>query len=211
MPETYRLIAETETDSEAPITADLMKALQKNWIAGFEGAVGAPRLVGRAVAYDFNEELPVVTVAAGTIRSHQGCRWVPGPFNGIPATPANTWLLVGTYTVVSYTGSLRFACDTSALTGTSVTGRYRVLLNGVVVNTFVKGVLTTQRYTQDISVSPGDVITWEVYMQTGTNGSATAGPTADAEGSYHERTELVYADNPYRIQPAYRLYNEAPS
>lgn len=44
MPETYRLIAETETDAEAPITSDLMKALQKNLIASFEGASGAPRL-----------------------------------------------------------------------------------------------------------------------------------------------------------------------
>lgn len=42
MPETYRPIAETETDAEAPLTADLLKALQKNHIAQFEGDGNAP-------------------------------------------------------------------------------------------------------------------------------------------------------------------------
>lgn len=46
---TYRLIAEEETDAEAPITADLMKALQKNLLAVIEGDVTAPKIANAAL------------------------------------------------------------------------------------------------------------------------------------------------------------------
>lgn len=42
MPETYRAIAETETDAEAPLTSDLFKALDKNVAATVQGSNGAP-------------------------------------------------------------------------------------------------------------------------------------------------------------------------
>lgn len=45
---THRTIASTETDPEAPETAQLFKALANNPIAMFEGASGAPRLNPRA-------------------------------------------------------------------------------------------------------------------------------------------------------------------
>jgi hypothetical protein len=46
---TYRPIATTETDPEAPLTSQLLKALEANPIAIAEGAVGAPRIVGHAL------------------------------------------------------------------------------------------------------------------------------------------------------------------
>lgn len=42
---TYRSIAPTETDPQAPITSALMKALEANPTAIAEGAAGAPRLL----------------------------------------------------------------------------------------------------------------------------------------------------------------------
>ncbi len=44
MAETYREIQTTEVDSGSPLTAELAEAWRANWIAGFEGASGAPRI-----------------------------------------------------------------------------------------------------------------------------------------------------------------------
>jgi hypothetical protein len=46
---TYRAIAASETNPQAPITAALMKALDANLDAVAEGATGAPRVQGRAL------------------------------------------------------------------------------------------------------------------------------------------------------------------
>lgn len=40
----YIAILETETNPGAPSKSSLWKRWAKNWIAGFEGAIGAPRL-----------------------------------------------------------------------------------------------------------------------------------------------------------------------
>lgn len=40
----YLAITEAETNPKAPATSSLWKRWTKNWIAGFEGAAGAPRL-----------------------------------------------------------------------------------------------------------------------------------------------------------------------
>lgn len=46
---TYRSIATTETDPQAPLTAALMKALEANPTAITEGASGAPRIAFEAL------------------------------------------------------------------------------------------------------------------------------------------------------------------
>lgn len=45
----YSAIAESETEPGAPSKSSLWKRWAKNWIAGFEGAVGAPRLLDAAL------------------------------------------------------------------------------------------------------------------------------------------------------------------
>ena len=45
----YSAIIETETDPGAPSKSSLWKRWAKNWIAGFEGAIGAPRLFDAAL------------------------------------------------------------------------------------------------------------------------------------------------------------------
>jgi hypothetical protein len=40
----YNEILDTQTDPDAPLTSQLGKQFANNWIAGFEGATGAPRL-----------------------------------------------------------------------------------------------------------------------------------------------------------------------
>lgn len=47
---TYRAISESETDVDAPITAALMKALQKNVLAIREGDASAPKIQNAAFA-----------------------------------------------------------------------------------------------------------------------------------------------------------------
>ena len=54
MAETYREIQVTETDSGAPVTAELMEALRANLIAVIEGASGAPRVQRQGIATDIS-------------------------------------------------------------------------------------------------------------------------------------------------------------
>lgn len=46
---TYRSVASTETDPQAPVTSALMKALEANPTAIAEGASGAPKVMGIAL------------------------------------------------------------------------------------------------------------------------------------------------------------------
>lgn len=66
---TYRAIAATETDPEAPITSALMKALDGNATAIAEGAAGAPKIA----------EIYTVSGASATTQTFTGL----GDFSGI--------------------------------------------------------------------------------------------------------------------------------
>lgn len=193
MPETYRLIAETETDAEAPITADLMKALQKNLIACFEGAVGAPKLQGKSVARDFNGGLEVITVAAGTVDSDQG----EGFKNGatvFTSSSSSTNVLGAQYVIQSYTGTLRFRCAIAGGASPARTCTADLFKNGVLVSSVSNGGTTTV-FSIDSTVAPGDVFEWRFRSNVG-GLSVTFGP------------RVPQADDPYVQQPTYRRNSE---
>lgn len=123
---TYRTIAGTETDPEAPITSALMKALADNPTAIAEGEVGAPRnldaslsttvtsaginwvnariagsAVGAVGTYAFLLDAATAgPVTAGTVRPGANMRY-SGTANNLGGTPAGSWMAMGTIAAVN--------------------------------------------------------------------------------------------------------------
>lgn len=123
---TWRTIAATETDPEAPITSALMKALADNPRAIAEGASGADKIldaalstsvttagidwvrnrtagvsVGTVGTYAFLLDAATAgPVTAGTTRPGANLRY-SGTANNLGGTPSGTWLAMGTINAVN--------------------------------------------------------------------------------------------------------------
>lgn len=119
----YIAILETETNPGAPSKSSLWKRWAKNWIAGFEGAIGAPRLmdpaldttapsvagtnwigarsalfaVGAVGSYAFlsNQDTVVAVIAAGSTLAGSGLRYSAAGTVTPTGTPAGTWRSMG--------------------------------------------------------------------------------------------------------------------
>ena len=178
----YIVITDLETDPEAPLTSELAKKWRDNPIATFEGATGAPRMVGAALK--LFADYPVLTVAAAdTVACDILCS---GAF-ATTSTTGSTYVSAGTMTAVKATGTLRFKF-TAAVSGSAV-GSWQITKNGTVVNTFT----STGSKSQDIAVVPGDVIELLVKRTSGTAGETASvqafpGGWAWGDESYVNRT-----------------------
>lgn len=154
MPYTWFTITEAMTDPGAPGTAELWKAWWKNPLAMFEGATGAPRLQGLGVARP-GDGLPVATVsAADTVEASRGA----GGAGGTVVTTSSSLITAYTYTIVSYTGSLRFKAAHRQTGGTSST--LEIWKNGSMVDSWSTASTSDVARSKDISIVPGDVIAW---------------------------------------------------
>lgn len=76
----WTTITDTQIDPKAPVTSELMTALRDNPSAITEGAAGAPRLKGEAVARA--SDLPVLTVTATTAYNAANCFEEDDPLTG---------------------------------------------------------------------------------------------------------------------------------
>lgn len=119
----YIGIVETETNPGAPSKSSLWKRWSKNWIAGFEGAPGAPRLMDAALdttapslaganwvgarnivaavgaigsfAFLSNQSLTAALLAPGTVVAGSGLRYsAAGQIQNTP-TPTGSWRSLG--------------------------------------------------------------------------------------------------------------------
>ncbi|NBZ87916.1 hypothetical protein [Stagnihabitans tardus] len=169
----YSAIAETETDPGAPSKSSLWKRWAKNWIAGFEGAAGAPRLMGEAIATAANGALPVLTVTASdAFDLGEGMAPVAG--TAVATTAAE--VVAQTYTVALFTGSVRVRATITAGGGGVATAI--LYKNGVSF-----GSSTTSSQSYDVPVVPGDVLQWR-HKTNGTGTSTFSGAVARASNSY---------------------------
>lgn len=110
----YIAITEAETNPGAPSKSSLWKRWAKNWIAGFEGAPGAPRLQVGAMGSWFttaggvgtlaflSERTPSMTpIVAGTDYAGSGLGYAGlGSGGSVDYGPAltGTWRALGAYT-----------------------------------------------------------------------------------------------------------------
>lgn len=171
---TFRTIAPTETDPEAPQNSDLFKALAENPIAMFEGDVNAPPLLPLAfkgvaagnVVIDRLTPEGIVTLLAGFTTAGAAT----GTFivSYAPLTPVCTVCNTGTLRI---TGTLSVSGSPG---GTSPT--FRVFRNG----TLVASPVGPGAFSVDVPVTAGDQITFGgsiTYSHTSGGGSSNCNVT----------------------------------
>ena len=179
----YTIISNTQVEPEAPVTSELMNSLRDNPLAIAEGSIDAPGVTALGMARDSLSDsakhLPVVSVTAAKIVSiRQGMGKVL-----INATaPSNAETDMVSYTINSYTGSIKFEND--VIGGPSV----RLYKNGVeVYNSNFTG------HTTDQTVAPGDTFKWTL-----------------AAGSGQTLTAYEYASDGYIDVPVWGLSSNFP-
>ena len=179
---TYSAVGAGEVGHKKPLTVSLVRKLIDNVLAMFEGAAGAPRMLGEAAARP-GLGLPVLTVAAS-----DAFDLVVGmsPVLGTLTVTGTSFVIAQTWTVQSFTGSVRVRASHVATSGRSYLD---IKKNGVSV-LFDDNVGLTA-VSVDVSIAPGDVIT---VHHAGNN--STAGSTVSATA--------VLASNAYVEQPLYR-------
>jgi hypothetical protein len=151
---TYVPILDTQLDPDAPLTSQLMYQLRDNLLAVAEGASGALRIQGMALASDNDGLAPVTVSASSAVVPTAGL----SPVSGILATISDTYVLGYTFTIRCYTGSMRFLCTHSTVTGDS---SLQFRKNGSAVSTFsISGSGASAARTVDVAVAIGDVFEW---------------------------------------------------
>lgn len=184
---------DSQTDPDAPLTSELAKRWDNNVIAAFEGASGAQRLYGEAVARPSNG-LPVLTVAAANTAT--SASEPLGFVQGTLTTDAASEVVAATYTIVSYTGSMRFKANHKVANGTGVeTSTLRVYKNAVLVNSWNTSSTNAVSRSEDISFVPGDVIEWRHFEGGGTADSVVAGLSVSADDAYIHQPVFIKASS----------------
>lgn len=184
---TYTAIPNGDIDQDSPGTQPLFTLLRDNPIAITEGAPGAPRIIGEAMATA--DELTPFTVAASDAESI-----LLGSVNttGTLSTSSTSYVEAYSFTVGAYTGSARYKLSHSATGG--ATSDLRVKKNGGVVTTW--STTSSASRSSDISVVPGDVISWEHKIGLGTETSSVSGVDVTADDGITDvpvlgRTSLI--------------------
>lgn len=167
-----------------------MFALRDNLDAVAQGAAGATRILGEAAAKP--ADLPVLAVsAADTYDARIGHDIVIGDL----ATTSGSYVVSSTITVNNYSGSVRYLMTHRSTAGSPQDSDLRVKKNGVILNTWATTSTTPVLRTIDITVAPGDVITWEHRAENSATSSVTVAPTMFATNAYLEQPLLIQGIN----------------
>lgn len=173
----YIAITNAETDPEAPLTSELAKKWRDNPLAITEGAAGAPRILGEAVA-SANNGLPVLTVsAADTASLTEGA----GPVQGTLSTTSTSDVMAQQWTISTFTGVVR-ARASHNVTVAGNTSTLTLFKNGVSVQAFTHSLTTPAARVVDVAVSVGDVLEWR--HRTNANSSVVSGVSLTASNAY---------------------------
>ena len=150
-------------------------ALRDNPIAIAEGAVDAPKIQGAAAA-DEGRGLPVLTVsAADTVAVDRGAGSVPG----ITTNPSGVPVVAHTYTIITYTGSMRFIAS-HATTDAGFASNLSLYKNDVLVNSWSTTSIAPITRSEDVTIVPTDVLEW----RHGGNTSLFTGAVVKASDGY---------------------------
>jgi len=176
---TYTAILSVETDPGKPVKSDLAKRWSDNWIGGFAGAAGAPRLQGRGIMRF--SEYPILTVTAAAAFSLQvnGTAVVLGTVN----TTSTVDVDAHTVTPIKYTGGARF--NASHLTNNAAaTSTLSLFKNNVLVIAFTTTSTTAVARTVDVNFVSGDVIEWRHKISVNTTSSVVSLFSTTASNNY---------------------------
>lgn len=153
---TYTAIADTEIDAESPLTEELMTRVRDNPIALAEGATGAPRIWGSAIARP--QDMPTLTVtAADTVSVYFNCDYTAGTTSTTNNDNPHT-VVAATWVLRSVTGTVRVsATQTTDDSGNNVSAS--AWKNGVQQGaTQTTSSTSGLAVTFDVSAVPGDTI-----------------------------------------------------
>lgn len=182
---TYTAITDAEIDQDSPITQTLMTKYRDNLIAVVEGAPSAIKILGLAAAT--NDEVEVLTVTAADT-------YTVGVANDITigdATTASTsYQTARTIDIVAVTGTVRFYASHRTL-NSSYTSFLKVSKNGTLVASWTTTSTTAVERSSDISVVPGDQITWEHAISNSVTFSAVSNLSETASNGYQPRSLLI--------------------
>lgn len=189
MPETWRDIAAAEFAHKAPATTQWAEAVSRNPTALAEGASGAPRLLGTAVARDSEAALPVITVtAADTYVAAQGLGVVEGTLQN--NSTAN--VAARTMTVKAYTGSYRFTASHQTV-NSFVSSVLEVYLNGTLEGSWSTVSSGPVQRSIDLNIVPTDVVEWRHRVAGGGETSIFSSPIESGSDAYVEQPLYVQA------------------
>lgn len=189
----WTTIADAQVDPKAPVTSELMTALRDNPSAIAEGSTGATRIYGGALAVP-DDGLDVLTITAADTYSRLaplGSGYVAGSLT----TNSGSEVVGATYTIVSYTGSMRFTC-VHENTGSTLS-TLAIYKNGTLVQSWSQSGGTVTR-TADVTIVPTDVVEWRHSVGVGPgSGDSTLSPTVKADDMYVVATAAVKASENY--------------
>jgi hypothetical protein len=178
---TWTTLPDASLEPGKPIRSIDGLALRDNPVAIAEGAVGAPRIVG-AAAKRFENYDVLSVFAADTYESNTGS----GKETLITQT-ANTanppTVVAFRYSIQLYSGSMRFKCSHRQASSNS-TSRLSVFKNNVLIQAYTTQSTSFVVRTNDISVSPGDVIEWRHSTSSSINISECENSDVFSSDSY---------------------------
>lgn len=151
---TYVPILDTQLDPDAPLTSTLMYQLRDNTLAIAEGAAGAARIIGSAVARIGNG-LPSMTVSASDA---VGLGYGTGLELLTFINPSAAEVVGLRYTFYLYSGVVRMKC-THARTNGAGSATLSLYKNNVFVTSFSGNVSPTERIV-DLTIAVNDVVEW---------------------------------------------------
>lgn len=178
----YNPIPNNILEPDDPISADLGVRWRDNPIAMFEGAPGAPRLLGKAVAKI--GEVPVLTVtAADTASLVMSAPAIAGTLS-TNSTANPPTVVARTITVISVTGTIRLRA-----THQGNNSRLSLYKNNVLVQAYSAG--STAARINDVSAAPGDVFQWRHGTDNGSAASIFLLPGETASDGHTTITPII--------------------
>jgi hypothetical protein len=190
---TYTAISNTLVAVGAKPFASTIQALRDNPIAIAEGDDNAPRITGDAAGRDSTtaaRNLPVATVSAGDVFSSQG----QGLVLGTTSTSSTSNVVLATFTIRSYSGTLRFTASHSVSDATR-TSTLEIYKNNTLVQAYTTSSIFAQSRVNDVSIAVGDVIEWR-HRISNSDSTSNAGLTSSG----------VSADDPWVTQAFFRRH-----
>jgi len=178
-------IPDSDIDPDSPFTTGLATAYRENVIAAFEGASGAPRLVGKATAWDVTLFDTITIIAANTYALTVKTSAVIGTYS----TSSTSFVAARSFTMRAVTGSARFNATHSVAGGFQSTLEIRK--NSVQQQQWTTTSATPVARSRDQSFALNDAIDWRHRVN---NLAATGTFGSPSETANNRHTEFYALD-----------------
>ena len=182
---TWTTLPDASLEPGKPIRSIDGLALRDNPVAITEGAVGAPRIIGRA-AKRINDYAVLTVSASDAVRVELGSNLEILTLSTTSTANPPTVVAIR-YTISTYTGSIRFKASHRTGNASGFTSRLSIYKNGTLIQAYTTTSENGVSRTNDVSIAPGDIIEWRHSSTNASIASIVSNPTATASDGYIER------------------------